>query len=429
MIRFLGQFNFCIFLIFTICYSYQFVFLFYVLAQRLKGKKEEDTVTVKNNRYAFVTSARNEKNVIGDLIDSIRKQNYPKELIDIYIIADNCTDNTAEISRQKGAFVYERFNKTLIGKGYALDEFFKHILSTKESKKYDGFFIFDADNVLDENFTKEMNKVFNKGYNIVTSYRNSRNYGSNWISAGYALWFLRESKYLSNARMLLNTSCAVSGTGFLVRESLIEKNNGWKHHLLTEDIEFSIDSVINGEKIGYSDGAIIYDEQPITFKQSWNQRLRWSKGFYQVLGKYGGKLVKGIFTSKNNKFSCFDMFMTISPAMFITLFSIAVNGGVLITEMLSSYGNYFLINESINAIGGSLFRFYILLFVVGAITTVTEWKNIHTTTFKKIFYTFTFPLFIATYIPIAIVALFKKVQWTPIAHGVERQNVIMKQQV
>lgn len=428
MIGFLSKFNFCIFIIFTLCYSYQFVFLFYVLAQRLKSKKET-TPDGKQNRFAFVTSARNEKNVIGELIDSIRAQNYPQELIDVYIIADNCTDNTAEIARAHGAKVYERFNKQLIGKGYALDEFFKHIMASGESKNYDGFFVFDADNVLDENFIKEMNKVFNKGYNIVTSYRNSRNYGSNWISAGYALWFLRESKYLSNARMLLNTSCAVSGTGFLVRESIIEKNNGWKHHLLTEDIEFSIDSVINGEKIGYADGAVIYDEQPITFAQSWNQRLRWSKGFYQVLGKYGAKLVKGMFTNKGNKFSCFDMFMTISPAMFITLFSIAVNSGVFISEMMSSYGNYFLINESINAVSGSLFRFYILLFVVGAITTVTEWNNIHTTTLKKIVYTFTFPLFIATYIPIAIVALFKKVQWTPIAHGIERKPIVMKQQV
>lgn len=428
MIGFLSKFNFCIFIIFTLCYSYQFVFLFYVLAQRLKSKKET-TPDGKQNRFAFVTSARNEKNVIGELIDSICAQNYPQELIDVYIIADNCTDNTAEIARAHGAKVYERFNKQLIGKGYALDEFFKHIMASGESKNYDGFFVFDADNVLDENFTKEMNKVFNKGYNIVTSYRNSRNYGSNWISAGYALWFLRESKYLSNARMLLNTSCAVSGTGFLVRESIIEKNNGWKHHLLTEDIEFSIDSVINGEKIGYADGAVIYDEQPITFAQSWNQRLRWSKGFYQVLGKYGAKLVKGMFTNKGNKFSCFDMFMTISPAMFITLFSIAVNSGVFISEMMSSYGNYFLINESINAVSGSLFRFYILLFVVGAITTVTEWNNIHTTTLKKIVYTFTFPLFIATYIPIAIVALFKKVQWTPIAHGIERKPIVMKQQV
>ena len=104
-------------------YLYLFYYLFYVLAQRLKSKKET-TPDGKQNRFAFVTSARNEKNVIGELIDSIRAQNYPQELIDVYIIADNCTDNTAEIARAHGAKVYERFNKQLIGKGYALDEFF-----------------------------------------------------------------------------------------------------------------------------------------------------------------------------------------------------------------------------------------------------------------------------------------------------------------
>ena len=426
MIKFLDQFNFFVFLIFTLCYSYQFVFLFYVLINKLKHKNLDLNNYNIKNRYAFVTSARNEENVIKDLIYSIKSQNYPSELIDIYIIADNCTDNTAEISRCSGAKVYERFNKTLIGKGYALDEFFKNIINSGEINKYDGFFIFDADNLLDKDFTYEMNNIFNSGYNIVTSYRNSKNYGSNWISAGYALWFLRESKYLSNARMLLNTSCAVSGTGFLVRRSIIEKNNGWKHHLLTEDIEFSIDSVINGEKIGYADNAIIYDEQPITFSQSWNQRLRWSKGFYQVLGKYGIKLIRGIFKSKNNKFSCFDMFMTISPAIFLTLFSIGINSIVFIVEIMSTYGNYFLINESISAIYGAVYRFYMLLFAVGFITTITEWKNIHTTPFKKIIYTITFPLFIATYIPIAITALFKKVKWTPIAHGIEKNTVYSK---
>ena len=86
--------------------------------------------------------------------------------------------------------------------------------------------VFDADNVLDENYVAEMNKVFGSGYSVVNSYRNSKNYGSNWISAGYALWFLRESKYLNGARMQCGTSCAISGTGFLVSNEIIRENNG-----------------------------------------------------------------------------------------------------------------------------------------------------------------------------------------------------------
>jgi cellulose synthase/poly-beta-1,6-N-acetylglucosamine synthase-like glycosyltransferase len=63
--------------------------------------------------------------------------------------------------------------------------------------------------------------------------------------------------------MLLGTSCAVSGTGFLFSREILKKNRGWKFYLLTEDIEFTVNSVINGEKIGYCKTAVIYDEQPL----------------------------------------------------------------------------------------------------------------------------------------------------------------------
>ena len=92
--------------------------------------------------------------------------------------------------------------------------------------------MFDADNVLDVNYFREMNKTFDSGAKASTSYRNSKNYDSNWISAGYAVWFLREAKFLNQARLTLNTSCAVSGTGFFIAADIIEKHGGWKWHLL-----------------------------------------------------------------------------------------------------------------------------------------------------------------------------------------------------
>jgi cellulose synthase/poly-beta-1,6-N-acetylglucosamine synthase-like glycosyltransferase len=107
--------------------------------------------------------------------------------------------------------------------------------------------------------------------------------------------------------MRFGTSCAISGTGFCISREIIEKNNGWKYHLLTEDIEFSVDMAIQGETIGYSGGSVVYDEQPVTFEQSWNQRLRWSKGFYQVFGKYGGSLFKRIFSGS---FACSEPYHT-----------------------------------------------------------------------------------------------------------------------
>ena len=134
-----------------------------------------------------------------------------------------------------------------------------------------------------------MNRTFCDGYDIITSYRDSKNYGSNWISAGYALWFLRETRYLNHARFLLGTSCAVSGTGFFFSQRILEKNGGWPFHLLTEDIEFTVHNIINGEKVGFCSKAVLYDEQPVSFRQSCRQRMRWAKGYIQVFQKYGAQ--------------------------------------------------------------------------------------------------------------------------------------------
>jgi cellulose synthase/poly-beta-1,6-N-acetylglucosamine synthase-like glycosyltransferase len=378
--------------------------------------KSKNLDASKNHKYAVVIAARNESAVIAQLIKSIKKQNYPSELLDIYVVADNCTDNTALVAKKAGARVFERFNKQLVGKGYALDYAFKNII--KSNKCYEGYFVFDADNLLDENYVSEMNKVFDNGYRIITSYRNSKNYDTNWLSAGYSLWFLREAKYLNNSRMILNTGCAISGTGFMVSDEIIRKNNGWKHHLLTEDIEFTIDNALQGEKIGYCGNAVLYDEQPYIFKQSWNQRLRWAKGFYQVFAKYGIELIKSIFTKRS--FYCYDMFVTIMPALFLTLISVAVNLILFSIGLINIETYPKLMGETIGAIMLSVLNSYMVLFILGLITTITEWKNINSSFRKKIKYIFSFPIFIFTYIPISIVALFKfkKIEWQPITHSI-----------
>ena len=402
-------FNCVISVIFTLCYAYQFFYIFVGLL-----KKPKKFSAKKQHRFAVVVSARNESSVIGNLISSIRNQNYPQELVDIFIIADNCTDNTAEIARSAGAIVYERFNKEQVGKGYALDWMFNIIESEYADRNYEGYIIFDADNVLDPNYIAEMNKVFDNGYRIITSYRNSKNYDTNWITAGYSLWFLREAKYLNNARMQLGTSCAITGTGFLVSADVIRENNGWIHHLLTEDIEFTTDSIIHGEKIGYCADAILYDEQPTKFSQSYTQRLRWAKGFYQVFRNYGAKLVKGVF---KGSFSCFDMLMTIMPAMLLTLISIAINI-IAIPIGIINHSNELMTLVSI--LVKTVANFYGMFFLLGLITTITEADQIHCSKPKRVLYLFTFPLFMLTYVPIAIVALFRKIEWKPINHSVSK---------
>lgn len=190
--------NFFITVIFVVCYSYQILYM--ILPFILKEKVHKETGL---HKYAVLISARNEEIVIPKLIESIRGQDYPAELVSIFVVADNCTDATAEKAAAAGAEVWERNDKLFTGKGYALDFLLRKIREKYPGEEFDGYFIFDADNLLSKNYITEMNRVFSDGYRIITSYRNSKNFGTNWISAGYALLFLRESKYLNYPRCCL----------------------------------------------------------------------------------------------------------------------------------------------------------------------------------------------------------------------------------
>lgn len=405
--QWLKIFNFVIAILFTLSYAYQFVYIF--VGTFFKSKKSPETD--KSNRYAILIAARNESLVIGHLLDSINSQTYPRELIDVYVVADNCTDNTRDIAVEKGAVVYERFSERHIGKGYALKLCFNNIFNTHGNDYYSGYIVLDADNVLDKNYVSEMDKTMCAGNKIITSYRNSKNYGKNWISSGYALWFLHEAKHLNNPRYILGTSCAVSGTGFLIHKDVINEQGGWKHFLLTEDIEFSVDHIIQGYKIAYCHDAVLYDEQPVKFSQSWKQRLRWAKGFLQVVKKYGRNLVKSVF--KGSGFSSYDMLFTIMPAFFISI-------AALLTNIISVIATAFISKElfvvSLVELVKMLAGVYITLFIVGTISGITEWKKIHASVYRKVKSFFTFPLFMMTYLPISAVALFRRVVWAPIEH-------------
>ena len=344
------------------------------------------------------------------MIDSIKNQSYDGDKITIFVVADNCTDDTAPIALSAGAVVYERQNAIHVGKGYALDFLIKQIDVDYRLETFTGFFVFDADNLLDENYITEMNNLIGQGYSILTSYRNSKNYATNWISAGHSLWFLREARFLNGSRMSLKTGCAISGTGFFLASYIFRENQGWPFHLLTEDIEFSVDQAVKGNMIGYCSTAIFYDEQPETFSQSWKQRMRWTKGFYQVFGKYGLSLSKAILLKRN--FHAYDMLMTVFPGMIITSLSMTVNFLVVVMGYLLGVE----IAPILAVFLLSLATFYTLLFTLGLVTVVSEWSRIHCSTKLKIAYLFTFPLFMLTYMPMALPALFLNVQWQPIKH-------------
>ena len=391
----------------AVFYSYQYVYL--LISCFLRPKRYPKTDRTK--RYAAIIAARNEECVLPSLVRSIRAQDYPRDLIDIYVVADNCTDGTAAAARAEGAVVFERADKTRVGKGFALGFLFDRIAEQKGSlRAYDAYLVFDADNVLRPDYFSHMDRAFCAGNRILTSYRNSKNYGKNWISAGYALWYLHESRHLNNARSLLGCSAAISGTGFLVDSAIIERNGGWGHTLLTEDIEFTVDSILQGERVGYCHAAELFDEQPETFSHSVRQRKRWAKGFFQVFHKYGGRLARRIFLPS---WSSFDMMMNLMPAFLLSALQLLCSAALLFVDLIL-YGRL-----SLYLLSG-LFAFfgfgYLLIFIFGLFALVSERRRIHCSKLRAFLLLFTFPIFMITYLPISISALFSHVEWQPTPH-------------
>lgn len=306
--------------------------------------KDKPLKVKKDHRFMAIIPAHNEEFVVGNLIESLKNQTYNKELYDIYVIADNCTDNTAKVAKEAGAIVYERFDATKKTKGYALNWFLQQKI--KEDAPYDAFFIFDADNIVDKDFIKNMNKKLCQGEDVVQGYRDIKNPSDNWITSGYALFYWTMHRFYHLARYNLGLSPLLNGTGFMVKFDVI-KPQGWDTVTLTEDIEFSLKRIIAGKKLGWATDAIVYDEQPTGFKQSWSQRSRWTVGHMQCIKEYTKPLAQA--AKENKTMMNFDGLLYIVgsiPMFVITLILLATNflmyagNGMTETELILNLLRY-----------------------------------------------------------------------------------------
>ena len=394
-------------ILFVLCYANQFL---YVLVALWRKRRKKQSPSAPIRRYAVLVSARNEETVIGQLIESVRAQDYPAEYITAFVVADNCTDATAQKAREAGAVVYERFDKRLVGKGYALNYLLDHIREDYGDEHFEGYFVFDADNLLAPDYVTRMNESFGGDCQIVTSYRNSKNYGDNWISAGYGLWFLRDAAFLNEPRTRLGISAVVAGTGFLFSREVMLRWNGWPFHSLSEDTEFTVRNILEGERVGYCGEAEFFDEQPTGLGQSFRQRMRWVRGNATVFLQEGWRLTRGL--AGKNSLSCLDLLLSIPPAIVLTVCSIVVSVPATVLELVGGGPILSLLVTSAFSLAAPC----LLVLAAGALTTATQWRRIRAPGWKKVAYTFTFPLFMMTYIPVTIMALFRKVEWKPIQH-------------
>ncbi|EPY2277358.1 glycosyltransferase family 2 protein [Clostridium sporogenes] len=398
----------------AITYIVYFISMYYLIISLfgIYRKKNNKNIGDKT-KFALIVAAHNEELVIGNIIESLKMMDYDKKLYDIFVIADNCTDKTADIAKKKGAIVRERFDKKRRGKGYALEWMFNIIF--KMEKKYDAIAVFDADNLVHKNFLKEMNKKMCKGYKVVQGYLDSKNPEDTWITGSYSIAFWTTNRMFQLARYNLGLSSQLGGTGFCIDTDIL-KELGWGATCLTEDLEFSCKIILNGYKVGWAHDAIIYDEKPLTLAQSWRQRKRWMQGFADVSSRYFFKLMKKAIKSFN--FTAFDCALySIQPFVAILLGLSAIISLFRYAMKASNIVNNF--NNIVYSIDFNLITILIILFSLFQILytpliLILEKKF----TFKVLLYYIVYPIYAITWFPISIQGIMDKnnKEWSHTIH-------------
>ncbi|HYE84415.1 MAG TPA: glycosyltransferase family 2 protein [Clostridia bacterium] len=319
-----------IFIIFQVLFFsiglYYFTTSIFGLAEKIYGKASKNYLPIK--RFAIFIPAHNEEIVIENIVDNLKQMNYPKDSYDVFVIADNCTDNTAAAAGAAGAKVLERTDDKKRGKGHALQWAFEEVLHGEDCE-YDAAVIFDADNLVSKNFLREMNNKLCGGQKVIQGYIDSKNPGDSWITASYSIAFWSSNRLFQCARAFLGMSCEIGGTGFCMDVQVLKKI-GWQATCLVEDLEFTMKLMLNNIKVSWAHEAVVYDEKPLTLAQSWKQRRRWMQGFADVCSRYFLKLfIKGIREKNGALIDC--AIYTLQPYM------ILVGGAMLLLPFINSH--------------------------------------------------------------------------------------------
>lgn len=376
--------------------------LYYVIiALNFNRKIKPYPETNKFNKFAILIAARNEEAVIGELVHSLKDLDYPQDRYEITVIPNNCTDDTKGAAIAAGANVYE-CKLPVKNKGDVLNQTINMYMGRDD---IDAFIIFDADNIVDSQFLKEMNKALDSGDHVAMGFRDSKNPTETYMSSAYSVFYMVVNIFYNKPRMVLGMNSLISGTGFMTSKEVIKKIGGWETHTITEDVEHTIQASLANEHIAFVPTAILYDEQPTTLSQSWHQRIRWSVGSQQNLKLYGKPTFIDSFKKKGK--DSLDMFIMLI-ATHMQIMTLIASAIALVTLFFTVSFKALVINMAIMLFGMFLFPTLVGFFAI-------NYMNKPIKPMLKGIFSFWF--FLLSWMPIHLIALFKKrVTWREIKH-------------
>lgn len=363
-------------------------------------KPKRYAVCAPRTRFACLVAARNEEAVIGALVESLKKQDYPDALYDIFVIPNNCTDDTEAAALCAGAKIFRCFEPVRC-KGDALHEAVAWLLP----QRYDAFCVFDADNVADERFLARMNDAFCAGAQVCKGAMRAKNPYDSWLSGCYGLYFTLFDTFFSRARMSCGLSSKLVGTGFAVHRAVLERFGGWNTSTIAEDAEFAAQCAANGVRVCFVPGALTYDEAPNDFAVSLRQRRRWCSGIMDVAVRMDAPLVSALRGSAPLR--ALDALLIVNAPFLQALTLLPLTLTILSSLVQGTAGTLALtgaVSLTLSTLG--------LMALAALLAYLGGYRD------RRIVRTVAgFPLFMAAWLPLQLVSLVSRTRsWQPIAH-------------
>ena len=414
-------------IVFVLLMSIYYLIFWSVSARKVVKVPHSD----KYSKFAVLIAARNESKVISHILDSLTKQTYPREHFEVYVIVEKKDDPTIDIVKQYGFqyFVRDRLMDGRRTKGFALQECIDYLW--RNELNYDAYMIFDADNILEENYIETMNDLRQTGVRVGLGYRNFTNANTNWLTIGSSIMFSYMNEVTCKGRSLVFHKATLMGTGYYVDDLIIREAGGWIFTGMTEDIQLTSYCYYHDIYMRYYPVTCFYDEQSPDFKTVHNQHLRWLFGYFErrsFLRKAG--IQHDFHPQKMQKFMNFEFSWGLIPfVIFNVVMSLSAIVDIVFGGLAVVYSGVYEYSFLFSLAAFQILLVYMSFVLPAFITVLRDSEKMALTPKNKVLGVLTYMFFFYEFILAFLDGFFhpsKRTTWKKVKHTGEVNNTNIK---